>query len=152
MKAVSPVIATVIIVAVAIVLAITVALWITGITTTFTGFERLEIVNAYSTYNTTTSNWNIRITIKNTGTRQATIDSIFINDQPLTSRNIMYRINNGSINTKPADNLNIIVDTGNIVVLWFDLNTNEGYTNGQTISIIIHTSSGGRYPVTITLP
>ncbi|MEM2927278.1 MAG: archaellin/type IV pilin N-terminal domain-containing protein, partial [Candidatus Bathyarchaeia archaeon] len=47
-KAVSPVIATIIIVAIAISIAIAVAYWMVGITGAFTRFEKLEIVSAYA--------------------------------------------------------------------------------------------------------
>ncbi|MEM2812119.1 MAG: archaellin/type IV pilin N-terminal domain-containing protein, partial [Candidatus Bathyarchaeia archaeon] len=47
-KAVSPVIATIIIVAVAIVMSIAVAYWMLGLATTFTRYEKLEFISAYA--------------------------------------------------------------------------------------------------------
>ncbi|ADI32074.1 archaellin/type IV pilin N-terminal domain-containing protein [Staphylothermus hellenicus] len=73
MKAISPVIATVIIVAVAIAISIAVALWITGLTGSFTGVEKLEVVNAYAESKTDSSNnqyWIVHVIVKNTGTKQ----------------------------------------------------------------------------------
>ena len=90
MKAISPVIATVIIVAVAIAISIAVALWITGLTSSFTGVEKLEIINAYAESGTDASGntyWLINVVIKNTGTKPATIDNIFINNKPGTITN-----------------------------------------------------------------
>ncbi|MET1159674.1 MAG: archaellin/type IV pilin N-terminal domain-containing protein, partial [Thermoprotei archaeon] len=74
MKAISPVIATVIIVAVAIAISIAVALWITGLTSAFTGVEKLEIVNAYAT-KLDTGGWTVTIIIRNSGTKPATVDN-----------------------------------------------------------------------------
>ncbi len=91
MKAISPVIATVIIVAVAIAISIAVALWITGMTSSFTGVEKLEIVNAYATQGTDTRGntyWLVDVVVKNTGTKPATIDQIFINNKPGTITNV----------------------------------------------------------------
>lgn|GEM_PF-3116261 len=84
MKAISPVIATVIIVAVTIAITIAVALWITGVTTSFTGVEKLEIVNAY--VQEYPSSYHVVILVKNTGTRTATIDQLFINGKPYENK------------------------------------------------------------------
>ncbi|MEM3545257.1 MAG: archaellin/type IV pilin N-terminal domain-containing protein, partial [Nitrososphaerota archaeon] len=45
---ISPVVATVILVAVAIVIAIAVAFWASGLVGIFTRFEKIEIVSAYA--------------------------------------------------------------------------------------------------------
>ena len=148
MKAISPVIATVIIVAVAIAISIAVALWMTGITTTFTGLEKLEIVNAYA--EPSDNKWTIHITIKNTGTKTVTIDQIFINNQPATEK--VYTSTSApqsSIGT--GSSLSVTLDPGENITLVIDLQSNS-YTPGQTISIVIHTASGGQYPATVTLP
>ncbi len=134
MKAISPVIATVIIVAVAIAISIAVALWITGLTSSFTGVEKLEIVNAYASGSQPT--YNVSITIKNTGTKSATIDQIFVNNRPLPAGNI----------TSPT--LPYTLDPGKDVTIVITV----GGTAGQTISIVVHTASGGQYPATVTLP
>ena len=134
MKAISPVIATVIIVAVAIAISIAVALWLTGLTSTFTGVEKLEIINAHAEYGN--NQWTVTITIKNTGTKQATIEHIYVNNNEITS----FQVN--------PDNT---IDTGETSTVTFTL-SGEGYDHGVTISIIITTGSGGQYPVTITLP
>ena len=135
MKAISPVIATVIIVAVAISISIAVALWMTGLTSTFTGVEKLEIINAHAAYDSQNKQWSVTITVKNTGTKQATIEHIYVNDNEITD----FSIDNNPI------------DTGQTAKITFTLSGN-GYDHGVTVSIIIVSGSGGRYPVTITLP
>ena len=148
MKAISPVIATVIIVAVAIAISIAVALWMTGITTTFTGLEKLEIVNAYAEKGG--SGWLVYVTVKNTGTKTTTIDGIFINNQPATEA--VYTSTSApasSIGT--GSSLSVSLSPGQNITLVIDLQS-SGYIAGQTISIVIHTASGGQYPATVTLP
>jgi len=148
MKAISPVIATVIIVAVAIAISIAVALWMTGITTTFTGLEKLEIVNAYATRNKT-SGWDINITVKNTGTKSTTIDKIFINNLPIdtTSDLITKEPSSWTLDPGDSDNFVIHLDSSETIA-----SQSVTFTNGQTVSIVVHTASGGQYPATVTLP
>ena len=166
MKAISPVIATVIIVAVAIAISIAVALWITGLTSSFTGVEKLEVVNAYAQIdsvhkNNTNAVWNVTIIIKNTGTKTATIDQVFINNKP------GYYINATDIrNNKYDKQLTIKPGETKILIFYIKSNANaptsatdnvwtvlsDQYSSGQTVSIVVHTASGGQYPATITLP
>jgi FlaG/FlaF family flagellin (archaellin) len=63
---VSPVIATVILVAVAITVAVAVAYWMGGIAGQYTKFEKVEIQSAVCTNNGTF--WTIEMKLKNTGT------------------------------------------------------------------------------------
>ncbi len=82
-KAISPVIATVIIVSVAIAIAVAVAFWMTGITGLFTRYEKLEIVSAYAVVDD--GHFYVILDVKNTGTTSTTIDNIFINAKPMSS-------------------------------------------------------------------
>ncbi len=73
---ISPVVATVILVAVAIVIAIAVAFWASGLVSVFTRFEKIEIQTAY---------WNgtaVRVIAKNTGSSPAVVDMILVNGLP----------------------------------------------------------------------
>ena len=72
-KAISPVIATVILVAVAITVAVGVSYWMGGISSQYTQFEKVEIQTGYATYDSGTENWNITLVIKNSGSADATI-------------------------------------------------------------------------------
>ena len=95
---ISPVIATVIIVAVAIAIAIAVAFWMTGIVGLFTGFEQIKVINVYATWDDTNHWWEIVITLRNTGTADATIDEIFLNGKPYS----FYNTNNDAIDMQVA--------------------------------------------------
>ena len=176
MKAISPVIATVIIVAVAIAISIAVALWITGLTSSFTGVEKLEIVNAYAVidndhYAQDASNknytvWYIILMVKNTGTKPATIDNIFINNKPGTITNANYSTDGSTWTTIQSTGLTIQPGDEYYIKFYIRSSTTTDYTgktkvdtiitdsfsSGQTVSIVIHTASGGQYPATVTLP
>ena len=79
-KAISPVIATVILVAVAITIAVAVAYWMGGIAGQYTKFEKVEIQSAVCRWDDTHKEWEIAFKLKNSGTATATLTSIFIND------------------------------------------------------------------------
>jgi len=177
-KAISPVIATVILVAVAIALSIAIALWITGMTAAFTGVEKLEVVNAYAEMKTQGNNvyWNVTVTVKNTGTKPATVDLVFVNNKA-GYISAVVRYEDGQIKTGQ-----FTIDPGKSKTIWFILGTRgsetveidkvkvkqdgqekekpvvvtlvvpDKFSSGQTVSIVIHTASGGQYPTTVTLP
>jgi flagellin-like protein len=70
---ISPVVATVILVAVAIVIAIAVAFWASGLVGVFTRFEKLEIVSAVMTDEDT-----FRVRIRNTGSADSSIVQVVV--------------------------------------------------------------------------
>jgi len=70
---ISPVVATVILVAVAIVIAIAVAFWASGLVGVFTRFEKLEIVSAVMTDSDT-----FQVVIRNTGSADTAIIQVVV--------------------------------------------------------------------------
>jgi len=70
---ISPVVATVILVAVAIVIAIAVAFWASGLVGVFTRFEKLEIVSAVMVTNN-----RFNVTIRNTGSADSAIIQVVV--------------------------------------------------------------------------
>jgi FlaG/FlaF family flagellin (archaellin) len=70
---ISPVVATVILVAVAIVIAIAVAFWASGLVGVFTRFEKLEIVSAVMTGGDT-----FQVVIRNTGSADSAIIQVVV--------------------------------------------------------------------------
>jgi len=131
---ISPVVATVILVAVAIVIAIAVAFWASGLVGVFTRFEKIEIQSAY---------WdgsNVVIIAKNTGSSIAVVDMIFANGAPcVTVTGTIGTITiGGTFSTSIsacADGLGGTIRTGGV--------TNE---------IALHTTSGKTYPVAVLIP
>jgi FlaG/FlaF family flagellin (archaellin) len=130
---ISPVVATVILVAVAIVIAIAVAFWASGLVGVFTRFEKVEIVSAY---------WdgeNVVIIARNTGSSIAVVDMILVNGAPcLTGLSEQMTIG-GRFETQLAPG-DCAAGGGTI------------RTGGVTNEIALHTTSGKTYPVAVLVP
>ena len=84
-KAVSPVIATVILVAVAITVAVGVSYWMGGISSQYTQFEKVEIQTGYATV--ISGGWNVTLQLKNSGSATATLTHAFVNEVPVDGYN-----------------------------------------------------------------
>ena len=82
-KAVSPVIATVILVAVAITVSVGVSYWMGGISAQYTQFEKVEIQTGYA--QVATGGWEVTLTLKNSGSATSTVTQIFVNEIPLNT-------------------------------------------------------------------
>jgi len=85
-RAVSPVIATVILVAVTITVAVAVSYWMSGISSQYTSFEKVEIKSGYSSRKEDSNKfmgWVIEMELQNTGSSTATLETVFINDRPI---------------------------------------------------------------------
>ena len=79
-KALSPVVASIILIAVTVAVSIAVAAWMGALTFTFMGTEQVEIRNiAFSSGTLAT------LTIKNTGTSPVTISEVWVNNVKKTS-------------------------------------------------------------------
>ena len=181
-KAISPVIATVIIVSVAIAIAVAVAFWMTGITGLFTRYEKLEIVSAYAIANSSsvTGNvsswsskvWAVVVIIKNTGTSDATLDELFINGKPFSVYGNSSKVQAADLSSKfsglPTDFVKVTgsgadsdwmpgsntysVPTGSQVTLVIPIASGDGFISGQSIEVKLHTAAGNEYPKSVQLP
>nr|WP_048163397.1 hypothetical protein [Thermogladius calderae] len=159
MRAIDPVIATVIIVAVTIAVAIAVALWMTGLVGGFTGTENLQIVNAYALATTKPGQgWNITLTVKNAGTTTATIDQVFVNGIPYDAI-ILTSTTGATTTTVPVSlgvSLPLTLSPGNstTIQIFIPLGTSSAlsFSSGQQVEIKLHTASGKTYPVQVVLP
>ncbi len=129
---ISPVVATVILVAVAIVIAIAVAFWASGLVGVFTRFEKIEIQSAYY------DGSSIVIIAKNTGSSNAVIDMIMANGAPCITGIAETMIIGGTFSTQIAA---CQEDAGGKI-----------YTGGVTNEIALHTTSGKTYPVAVLVP
>ena len=143
-KGISPVIATVIIVAVTIAVAIAVAFWMTGIVGLFTSAEKLEITSLY--VEPKENGWDVKITVRNTGTTSTSIDKIFINGAPVDQCGIT-----------PNPNTPIPLNPGDEKPITISL-TNGGtcgtttFKPGVSIEVKLHTTGGKEYPKLTNLP
>jgi len=142
LKAVSPVIATIIIVAIAIVMSIAVAYWMLGLGGAFTRFEKLEFTSGYAALDAG-GNFDVKLKLKNTGSAALTIDQLFINGVPwadlvnATSQNLV------DITLNPGDTK----DDGLI-----ELTKGTTWKSGMAVEILIRTAAGRDYPKVIILP
>jgi len=166
-KGVSPVIATVILVAVAITVSVAVAYWMSGIAGQYTSFEKIELPVHYSQYvatiepAATTEGGNQTIEIKNSGSKDATINNIFLNNIPLKDYGVIlswvYPAGSvgidGSLDFRTST-LDILIPvpkgTKVKIVIGIPLLT-EGCTPGTTIDLKITTAAGNQYPLLETL-
>jgi len=146
-KGVSPVIATIIIVAIAIVMSIAVAYWMLGLGASFTKYEKLEFTSAYAT--TDGTDFTIHMNVKNTGSATATIDvaSILYNGKPDTGYGPDAPVAAfGVLTLDPGK-----ATTGNITMPDGTL-TSGSWVSGMTVEIMVHTTAGKDYPKVVTLP
>ncbi|MEM2960684.1 MAG: archaellin/type IV pilin N-terminal domain-containing protein [Candidatus Bathyarchaeia archaeon] len=156
-RGISPVVATVILVAVTIVVAVAVAYWMGGITSLYTRFEKLEITSAYAEYDdnmthvtgwSSSDGWNITITLKNTGSADATIDNVFINGKPLTEYSGSVSTSTGNASTT----VNVPITVGDSQTINLYIKKGEPFTAGVSLEVRLHSAAGQEYPKTVTLP
>lgn len=149
-KAVSPVIATIIIVAIAITMSIAVAYWLLGLGSSFTKFEKVEFTTGYA--DTSVTGYTLTMNVKNTGSATATIDPTLIlyNGKPSTATS-------GAIATCTAGtgivdaNGNLVLDPGKDGSISVAL-SGGNWTSGMTVEVILHTTGGKDYPRAFNLP
>ena len=144
-RALSPVIATVILISVTIVVAVSVAYWMGSIASGYTSFEQIELPTVYASWDSTANNWTITIKLKNTGSADATVDNVFINGIPYDDY---------SENVSLSQSLPISISKGNEATLYISLNqsSSQGFTAGTRVDLKIHTAAGREYPAQVKLP
>jgi len=151
---VSTVIATIIIVSISIVMAIAVAYWAMGIGNSFTKFEKIEFINIYSdspanytAYNSGDARaFRLVLTLKNTGSATATVDTITLNGRPYSTYTATPSVGqNGLIGQSILAGRQI---TGYI----FLPTTTPDWRSGDYVAVTIGTTAGRDYPNTVTLP
>ena len=156
-KAVSPVIATVILVAVAISVAVGVSYWMGGISSQYTQFEKVEIQTGYATYDSAAAQWTITLVIKNSGSADATINMVFLNDIPCESYGQSSApagswgtdIPPTGVTLKPGESATKHVYIANPCINISEL---KNLSSGTTVSIKLHSASGMDYIKLIKLP
>ena len=121
-KALSPVVASIILIAVTVAVSIAVAAWMGALTFNFMGSSSLTITNVdFNGTSNTTSN-KLILAVKNTGTRQVTVSSVKVNNLPAT-------IDASSVTT---------VSAGNTTSITLD---NIGWIDGNTYKIDLFDAS-----------
>ncbi|MCD6324902.1 type IV pilin [Candidatus Bathyarchaeota archaeon] len=152
-RALSPVIATVILISVTIVVAVSVAYWMGSIASGYTSFEQIELPTVYAAWNSSSSQWKVTIKLKNTGSADATIDNLFINNIPLSDYdgNATLVYDSTSYTTQSVE---IPLSKGAEITLYLYLNQSQsnGFTAGTRVDLKIHTAAGRDYPAQVKLP
>ena len=142
-RAVSPVIATVILVAVAITIAVAVSYWMSGISSQYTQFEKVEIQSGVCTVDAA-GNWTVAIKLKNSGTATATIISIFINDLEIDNYNAVAAA--GEWNTDMPDSYSLTSGMSGIVKIYISSwKSTATLSSGTTVNIKLHSAGGMDY-------
>ena len=149
-KAVSPVIATVILVAVAITVAVGVSYWMGGISSQYTQFEKVEIQSAVCAWDSTRDMWNITLKMKNSGTATATLNSVFINEVEVnTYADTAENPADGEATTSMTDAETITSGSTTTITIWVDgPGGASGWgtvTAGTTINLKVHSAGGMDY-------
>ena len=153
-RAISPVIATVILVAVAISVAVAVAYWMGGIAGMYTKFEKIEIQSAYAPLNTTASPspitgrcWNITMILKNTGSADATLISAYVNNKPLdqfTPRVLWYSWDGTGAGYQVVPTSGVTIVSGRQITTYLLVDT-DLFTSGTTLNMKLHSAGGMDY-------
>jgi flagellin-like protein len=94
-KALSPVVASIILIAVTVAVSIAVAAWMGALTVGFMGSSSLTITDARFTAGDATTG-SIAIDVKNTGTNDVLISAIKVNNDPQTSFTAVGSLPSGS--------------------------------------------------------
>ena len=145
-KGVSPVIATVILVAVTITVAVAVAYWMSGIAGQYTAFEKVEIQSGICTLDTaaTPLYWQIVVTLKNSGTKAATLTSVFVNDVESIVNSTVPTTSGSTLgNDLPVAGLPILSGAVDSVTIW--IGNGGTLSAGTTVNIKIHSAVGMDY-------
>jgi len=145
LRAISKLVAMVILVSVTVAISIGLALYMSGLVGGLTSYERLDIVAGYAMIVTDkfgNQNFQLVLNIVNRGTTEATIDSIFINDKPINAYG-------GTVIVNP--NPPFSIKQGEKTTIQITLSP-DTFHHGQMIKVEIHTATGGKYTKLVTLP
>ena len=140
-RALSPVIATVVLVAVTIVVAVAVSYWMGGIAGLYTRFEKIEIVKSYAVKESN-GNFTVVIELKNSGSADATIQYVLVNGRPLEDYNENMTI---------SPHLPATIPIGKSETFTISINGTL-FSSGTTLDLKFHSAAGKDYPVMLTLP
>jgi len=152
-KAISPVIATVILVAVAITISVAVAYWMGGISGQYTKFEKVEIQAASCIKSPTAypNFWVITLTLKNSGSATSTLNGVYVDDI------VAVYYTPPTVPAPPALTSSIYADVdltitksilsgaSGTVTVYVGTSWGAPVTSGTTIDIKIHSAGGMDY-------
>jgi hypothetical protein len=131
-------------------MSIAVAYWMLGIGGSFTRFEKLEFVSGYIS-DATDTKFDITVTLKNTGSADATLDMVFLNAKPSSAYTgdslVTISGNFTGLTLKPGESTNELIS----LTKWTDT-VDSDWKSGMSVEVMIQSVAGRQYPKTINLP
>jgi len=151
-KAISPVIATVILVAVAITVAVGVSYWMSGISSQYTQFENIEI-RSWECTSDAFGNWAVVLTLKNSGTATATITGIYVNENEATpdSAAPVAAVDTITTDLTTVTAWSLTPGDNNDLTVWIGLDYGT-LSSGTTVNLRAHSAGGMDYIKLVKLP
>ena len=106
-------------------------------------------------YFTAEGGWKVYINLKNTGSADATIDNIFLNEKPLNDYpidNIKLFVSDDTGLPEDLSDISIPVTKGSSekVIVWIQRGT-EGCSSGTRVDLKLHSAGGYNYPAQVKL-
>ncbi|MHC3129510.1 MAG: hypothetical protein IBV52_05475 [Candidatus Bathyarchaeota archaeon] len=136
-KALSPVVAAIILIAVTVAVSIAVAAWMGSMTFTFMETEQITITKlAFAG----TNNTQITATVMNTGTTDVIISSASISGYNITT----------STFTITGDSVTIAKGATDPVIVTFTASANDGWVSGSAYKVELLSSKGNKFAYTDT--
>lgn len=148
-KAVSLVIATVILAAVAITITVAVSYWLGGISSQYTQHEKVEIQMGYAYV--AAGGWNVSLTLKNSGSATATIQHCFVNEKPVDGFNATAIVADEIHVSFPDTGLTLGSGESAIIYVYISGGTVTKLTSGTTVNIELNSAGGMEYVKLIRL-
>jgi archaeal type IV pilus assembly protein PilA len=141
-KALSPVVASIILIAVTVAVSIAVAAWMGALTIGFMGTEELKITSMTFTNNTAGTIDYIVVVAKNTGTTPVTLNGVTVNGVTPT-----VAATYSSTPPAPADTTGAVAANAQVTVtITYD------WTSGSNYQVKLASAKGNSFPYTASAP
>lgn len=141
-KGISAAIAAVIIIATTITVSVAVAIWMGGISTTYTKFEKVQIVSTVCTKNA--GNWTLSFNLKNTGTTTSTLIEVFVNEVEVDSYSSGAVAGSWTTNMTQAQPLESGASTS-LEVYMSGTKAGSSLSSGTMVNVRFHSAGGMDY-------
>jgi flagellin-like protein len=140
-KGLSPVVASIILIAVTVAVSIAVAAWMGALTVGFMATEELKITSV-TFGNSTLTDQFISVSVSNTGTNSITVSSVTVTPTPTATPTVTYPtgFSTATLNANTAGTIKIDLTAGGL------------YTNGGSYKITILTAKGNSYSYVANAP
>lgn len=142
-RAVTPVIATVILVAVGIAITASVAVWEVGIASSFVKLEMVEIRSSVCTWNSTGGYWKIELSMKNNGPTTSKLMEAFVNNAEVQTYGV-----DAPVAGETSTNMTASTWIASGASIKVNVYISQGYgtlSTGTSVNIKLHSTSGYDY-------